>query len=167
MDDPFESTTLTFTLKDYKMERMILSPRHWSEFTCPVTLAWEPIKFTADHVDNVPDNLSGVYSFIVRPGIADHPQCSYLLYVGKVEDQAFRARYKQYLREKQEGVKARRVHVSRMLQKWDGYLWFCYAPIENGALIGQVEDALLAAYLPSHNRTFPSHVRYEHKSVLE
>ena len=167
MDDPFESSASMFTLKDYKMERMILSPNHWASFTCPVTLRWEPIKFGAEHTDDVPNNLKGVYSFVVRPGIADHPQCSYLLYIGKVEDQAFRTRYKQYLKEKQMGNNARRVHVSRMLQKWEGYLWFYYASIDDDAIIGAVEDALLAAYLPSHNRTFPSHVRYGHKSALE
>lgn len=167
MDDPFEPSAVGFTLKDYKMERMILSPNRWAAFVCPVELAWQLIPFAANRVNDVPNNAKGVYSFVVRPGIANHPDCSYLLYVGKVQDQAFRPRYRQYLHEKQKGQDARRVHVSRMLQKWDGYLWFCYAPIEDEALIGQVEDALIAAYLPSHNRTFPSHVRYDLKSTLE
>jgi len=167
MDDPFEPAAVEFTLKDYKMERMILSPNHWAAFACPIDLVWEPIRFAEECVNQVPNNERGVYSFVVKPGIANHPHCSYLLYIGKVKDQAFRARYRQYLHEQQKGQDARRVHVSRMLQKWDGHLWFCYAPIENEELIGAVEDALLAAYLPSHNRTFPSHVRYDLKSTLE
>jgi hypothetical protein len=167
MDDPFESIEPVFTLRDYKMERMILSPSHWAAFTCPIALQWKPVPFAPDRTAEIPKNARGVYSFVVQPGIANHPHCSYLLYVGKVEEQGFRARYSQYLGERLKGQNTRRVHVSRMLRKWDGYLWFCYAEINDQSLITQVEDALLAAYLPSHNRTFPSQVRYEHKSALE
>jgi len=167
MEDPFASVEPTFNLKDYKVPRMILSPRHWEKFSCPVNLVWKPIHFSTDRAKDVPNNSYGVYTFVVQPGIAQHPQCSYLLYVGKVERQVFRARYRQYLREKEQMQDSRRPHISRMLQKWDGYLWFFYAPIENTELISQVEDALLAAYLPDHNRDFPSHVSYEHKCALE
>ena len=167
MDDPFEQIEPVFALKDYKLPRMILSPRHWADYTCQVNLNWQPIPFSADRVADVPNDARGVYTFVVQPGIANHPQCSYLLYVGKVERQVFRDRYRQYLREKQMMQEARRPHISRMLQKWDGYLWFFYAEIADEAQITEVEDALLAAYLPSHNRDFPSHVSYEHRCALE
>jgi len=167
MDDPFESPPEAYTIRDFKMERMILSPVHWGSFVSPVPLDWEIILFSEDSVNAVPNNTRGVYSFVLQPGIANHPHCSYLLYVGKAKDQVFRARYRQYLQEKEKGIDSRRVHISRMLQKWDGYLWFCYASVDNQDHINEIEDALLAAYLPSHNRMFPSQVRYALKSALE
>jgi hypothetical protein len=100
----------------------------------------------------------GVYTFLVQPGIANHPCCSYLLYVGETKNQDFRRRYQQYLREKQAGDESVRPHVTDMLQKWDGFLWFYYATIARADLIEDVENALLTAYLPPTNKEFPAKV---------
>jgi hypothetical protein len=167
MDDPFNKSTGSFNLKDFKMERMILSPDHWRSFQCEIPLVWEPILFTPSNVNQIPRDAKGVYCFIAQPGIANHPYCSYLLYVGKVENQMFRQRYIQYLRERKQGDEARRPHVSRMLQKWDGFLHFCFARIEDENQITSVEDALLGAYLPPHNRIFPAHIRYQLRSAID
>lgn len=167
MDDVFEPKPTTFTISDYLVKRMILSPPNWQSYVAHTRLDWRPVLFSADTVDEVPNDERGVYSFVVQPGIAGHPACSYLLYVGKVETQVFRARYRQYLAEKAKGEGARRVHVTRMLQKWDGYLWFYYASIKAAELITSVEDALVAAYLPPGNREVPAEVRYALKSALD
>jgi hypothetical protein len=168
MDDPFETFDTVLDLKDYKVPRMILSPTQWATYRSSFELSWNPVRFSAKHLDSVPKNQRGVYSFVVQPGIAQHPLCSYLLYVGKVEKQVFRDRYKQYLSEQEKGHRdARRVHVTRMLQKWKDHLWFCYAPVDDDKLIAQIEDALLAAYLPSHNRDFPASIRKDHAAALE
>jgi hypothetical protein len=97
---------------------------------------------------------------VVKPGIAHHPGCSYLLYVGKAEDQMLRTRFGQYFTEKSKGAQSRRPHVTEMLLKWDGFLWFYYAPIAKKGRIKHVEEQLLAAYLPPSNRTFPSKIRH-------
>jgi hypothetical protein len=46
-----------------------------------------------------------------------------------------------------------------MLNKWPDHLWFYYAEVANTALIDDLEDALLAAYLPPFNQSFPAEVR--------
>ena len=54
------------------------------------------LQFNDSSTPLVPDNLIGVYSFVVEPGIANH-DLGYLLYIGKTDKQDFRARFKQYL----------------------------------------------------------------------
>ena len=168
MDDPFQTIDIVLGLKDYKVPSMILSPTQWEAYQIDIELSWNPVRFDAMHLNSIPADQKGVYSFIVQPSIAQHPLCAYLLYVGKVEKQVFRERYKQYLKEQQKDYRnARRVHVTRMLQKWKNHLWFCYAPVDDDQLIGQIEDALLAAYLPSHNREFPASIRKDRAAALE
>lgn len=145
---------------------MILSPTQWQTCKLPVKLAWHAVKFHGDNAARVPENRRGVYTFVVKPGIARHPSCSYLLYVGKVENQAFRARFRQYLTEKAKGENSRRPHVTEMLLKWEGFLWFYYAEISKKTKIKIVENRLLAAYLPPSNRAFPSTIRRAVAKVL-
>lgn len=137
---------------------MILAPSQWCACSLPLALQWETIRFEKGSVGQVPENRKGVYTFVVQPGIANHPAVSYLLYVGKVERQGFRDRFRQYLRERIAGEKGRRVHVTEMLDKWEGYLWFCFATVDDEKQIEAVEDALLAAYLPPVNKHFPASI---------
>ena len=53
-----------------------------------------------------------------------------------------------------------------MLEKWDGFLWFCFARIAQADLIEDVEDALLTAYLPPTNKEFPAKVSRALKVLL-
>lgn len=168
MEDALQPGLGGFQLSDFHIKRMLLSPPNWQAYVPHAALAWQPVPFSTQDVNNVPnDDSRGVYSFVVQPGIAQHPNCSYLLYVGKVEDQSFRDRYRNYLTERNKGENARRVHVSRMLQKWDGFLWFYYAPVDEAALISPIEDALLAAYLPPANRRVPAEARYALAAALD
>lgn len=155
-----------FKLIDYRLSRFVLSPDQWRGCQLPVPLNWTVVPFTTTNAGTVPDNCAGVYSFVVKPGIANHPECAYLLYVGMVETQDFRARYRQYLREKAKGSHSRRPHVTDMLLKWDGFLSFCYAPIVATHVIESVENALLAAYLPPANRDFPASISHAHRRVF-
>jgi hypothetical protein len=139
---------------------MVLSPFQWGACSLPVSLSWEAVKFTRDNATSIP-KTHGVYTFLVQPGIANHPCCSYLLYVGETESQTFRRRYRQYLREWRAGDQSKRPHVTDMLEKWAGYLWFCFATVRKRNLIEDVENALLTAYLPPSNKDFPAKVSRE------
>jgi hypothetical protein len=152
-------------LGDFHVKRMILSPFQWAACRLPLDLIWEAVKFTHRNMRMIP-TTRGVYTFLVQPGIANHPCCSYLLYVGETENQNFRRRYQQYLREKRAGDESRRPHVTDMLEKWDGFLWFCFARIDQADLIKHVEDALLTAYLPPTNKEFPARVSRALKTLL-
>jgi hypothetical protein len=145
-------------LADFHLKRMVLSPFQWNACRLPLNLNWTAVKFNRRNRRHIPTNSSGVYTFLVQPGIANHPCCSYLLYVGETETQNFRTRYGQYLRDKRAGDASLRPHVTEMLQKWDGFLWFCYAEINTPNLIEDLENALLTAYLPPTNKDFPAKV---------
>ena len=144
-------------LAEFHVKRMVLSPYQWAACQLALDLDWEAVKFTPRNMRRVP-KTRGVYTFLVQPGIANHPSCSYLLYLGETQDQDFRKRYQQYLREKRNSDKSARPHVADMLQKWDGFLWFCYARIDQDNIIEDIENTLLTAYLPPTNKDFPANV---------
>lgn len=146
------------SLADYHVKRMVLSPDHWGACALPVKLKWKVLAFTEANAALIPSNTKGIYSFVVQPAIAQHPACSYLLYIGQTERQNFRKRFKQYLRDWRAGHASRRPHITEMLEKWAGFLCFAYAPVHDGNLIESIEDALLAAYLPPANKDFPASV---------
>ena len=159
MDDIFSKPSSAFRLSDFRLSRMVLSPTQWQSCKIPIKLSWRAVKFRRVNATRIPGNARGVYTFVVKPGVAEHPSCSYLMYVGKAEDQVLRDRFRQYFMEKARGEESRRPHVTDMLLKWDGFLWFYYAEISNKTEIKGVEEQLLAAYLPPSNRTFPGTIR--------
>lgn len=159
MDDIFSKPPSTYELKDFRLLRMVLSPRQWQLCNLPLELTWRVVKFERANGNSIPDNAKGVYTFVVKPGIANHPSCSYLMYVGRAEKQMLRDRFFQYFSEKTKGERSRRPHVTEMLLKWEGFLWFYYAKISDKTKIKRVEDGLLAAYLPPSNHTFPGSIR--------
>src|SRR5262249_5226672 len=108
----------------YRVDRMVLSPRHWGSCKLAVQLNWKPVKFKAANAKKVPKNQKGVYSFVVKPRIANHKNVSYLIYVGKAQKQSFQARYRQYLGHFRKGEKSKWFHVAMFLHKWQDHLWF-------------------------------------------
>jgi len=145
-------------LSDYVVKRMVLSPPNWRLYNLQIALNWRTVKFVVSNASTIPQT-GGVYTFLIQPGIARHPECSHLVYVGKTDN--FRARYRNYLREKRAGDQSTRPHVTDMLNKWDGFVWFCFAPIVETDEIVPTEDALLAAYLPPTNKDFPATVSFD------
>ena len=153
------------TFADFRVHHMVLYPRAWESYSFPLKLAWGVVPFRADHIIDVPDNQKGVYSFVVEPGIADHPKCAYLLYIGQTT-RSFRVRFQEYLRDEAAGIDGRRAHVSGMLCKWKGYLSFCFAHVDDDSDIEAVEDALLSAYLPPANIELPGKLRQKMQFVM-
>lgn len=146
-------------LADFQINRMVLYPTQWAQFKLPssISLNWTCVRFGRDSYSIIPDSYGGVYTFIVKPEIANHPFCSYLLYVGKANK--FRQRYNKYLNNyDKNAIETDHPHVTAMLQKWDKYLWFCYARIDQQNLIKRVEDKLIQAYLPPTNKMIPGKI---------
>ena len=166
MHDVFPPAVFTSrSVADFKVQNMILFPTAWAGFRPPVTLRWEKVPFSPTRAGDVPKDEAGIYSFVVEPGIANHPACSYLLYVGKTE-RNFRVRYQEYLADLRDGMQSRRPHIAGMLTKWNGYLSFCYAPISDESKIVETEDALIAAYLPPANVEMPGKLRKRMAFIL-
>jgi len=141
-------------LRGFEVRRVILSTKQWAALALPVTLRWTVKHFASSKPTLIPSNKTGVYSFVVQPGIADHPNCAYLLYVGKAAGATgFRARYYKYRAEKGKQDSVRPL-VNRMINKWYEHLWFCFAEVAD-PLVKEVEDKLLLAYLPPINTEFP------------
>ena len=108
--------------------------------------------------------MTGVYSFVADAEIAQHPACSYLLYIGKVENQNLRNRYRQYLRA--ETAWKNRPHIAKMISKWSGHLWFYYAEVSNTDVISQLEEDLITAFLPPENRSWPAKITHTMRMVF-
>lgn len=142
--------------KDY-LERFFLWPRQWQDFskTCRSVFAWQAFPFRKSALPLVPDT-PGIYSFIVQPGIAAHPHCSFLMYVGMAERQTLRQRFQQYLGPEQ-GPRGR-PHIIRMLSLYKRHLVFCCSPVPAGMTAESAEDSLLAAYLPPYCHDLPASV---------
>jgi hypothetical protein len=144
-------------LKFYTVERMILSPTQWKAYVDVVDLDWKEVKFEEKNKSIVPPDKQGVYTFVVKPNIAKHPGCSYLLYVGMTSKQGLQTRFSQYLQEKK-GERGRPL-VKKMLQMWEEHLWFYYATVDEIDKIHEIEKKLLDAYIPPINKDFPGEVK--------
>ena len=142
---------------EYAQWPFVLRPSAWHSFGSAVQFNSSKVKFDDPYINSVPDDEMGVYSFVVEPGIANHPACSYLVYIGMTGRQTFRDRYKQYLKEPYQ-PKAR-PRIIRMLTSFPDHLYFYYAPLPVGTDVTAVEDQLLEAYWPPVNKTFPAGVR--------
>jgi len=150
-------------LGSFHVKRVLLSPSHWNSYSNTLPLTWMHVKFEPANSVLVP-NTTGVYSFVVDPGISQHPGTRYLLYLGRARGLSLRARFQTYIREKDAGKG--RATIQAMLNKWPDHLWFYYAEVANTTVIDDLEDALLAAYLPPFNQTFPAEVRKIMKVVF-
>jgi hypothetical protein len=151
MDDPF-APRKPFTLGNYRVERIVLSPDHWNTYRSKRPLTWGWTKFNKSNAARVPSDRGGVYTFLVQPQIAEHPACSYLMYVGKTEDQSLRKRFRQYFNEQEDS--SDRVHITKMLQLWRKHLWFYFAPVNDIRKIDGIEQALMNAFLPPYNHRY-------------
>jgi hypothetical protein len=130
-----------------------LYPRYWHECADVQIACWNMIKLNGSERLEVPEE-PGIYTLLVQPGIALHPACSYLMYVGK--SKSLRRRFGEYLNESRR--ETGRPKIVRLLNKYPDHLWFCYTLIEDEAL-DVVEDALIAAYVPPANDQMPAEVR--------
>lgn len=149
--DLVDVRTILAHLREHTIERLILSPRLWAECRLSTTLQWTVVKYDKSEKDKLPET-TGVYTFIVKPGIANHPECSYLLYVGKTDHQTLKTRFLQYFSEAKK--KKGRAHIKVMLDVWKDHLWYCFASIDDASIIDDIENTLLNAYVPPMNREF-------------
>lgn len=130
-----------------------LWPRRWQSYADASKKDWKMVKLEKPNKKNIP-KTSGIYSLLVQPMIADHPACTFLVYIGKSDD--LNRRFGEYLN-KEKKVTGR-PKVFRILHKCEAHAWFCYFTIDMDAL-DEAEDKLLAAYLPPCNDSYPAEVR--------
>lgn len=133
--------------------QFVLWRRKWQQYTCPSQLVWTIYRLRESERANIPDT-AGIYTLLVQPGIASHPWCSYLMYVGQTR--SLYRRFGEYLRD--ERRETGRPKIFRLLTMYSDYLWFCFSPVPIQEL-DSVEDALITAYMPPANDQVPAEVR--------
>ena len=124
--------------------RFLLCPDTWKNYS--PTHEWHGEKLDISKKDQIP-NEPGIYTLILKPGIASHPACSYLMYVGK-EESSLRTRFYDYLTSEKRVTGRPRIYV--FLNLYEGFICFYYTPIKKKELV-QVEDSLTNAYQPPLN----------------
>lgn len=143
---------ITDDLRKYNVGNIVLSPNRWATFKYESELEWIRVKFEQEKIEEIPDDKYGVYSFIVEPGIANHPYCSYLLYIGKAENQSLRKRIAQYFYEPNDPKG--RAPIQDMITDWLSHLYICFAVIEEVNKIDALENTLIEAFVPPMNQRF-------------
>lgn len=130
-------------------QQFVLFPRLWDTFASRapgLTLAWRDVQFLPGNRARVPKS-PGVYAFVIRRHIGDHPQHVYLMYIGSTDN--LHRRYGQYLREEIAGES--REDVIWMLNTYSGKLWFTYSTVAAGTE-EDLEEKLYTAIWPPINR---------------
>lgn len=146
----------------------LLFPGHWTDINnnIPVTLEWKEVPFNPAQAVNVPNDQKGIYCFVVKPVISELFETRYLFYIGKTA-RNFRARFNDYLREAN-GLGKPRHKVFTMLDLWNGYLHFYYAPIKNNVNINLCEERYLNNLVPKVNTDIPkARIKPELKNLYE
>jgi len=129
----------------------VLWPRQWKKYLD--THKWKIYRLDAIDKDRIP-RRSGVYSLLIQPGIANHPVCSYLMYIGKTK--LLRSRFMYYLNERKR--ETGRPKIFRFLNMYQDYVYFCCTTVREDDLT-KVEDKLLVAYIPPANDQYPAEIR--------
>lgn len=136
-----------------------LWPKLWQEYVedSGHIFSWNERKFLDSEASNIP-NEPGLYTFVIQPGIANHPLNSYIMYIGKT-NRTLRHRFKEYLREMQR--ETGRPKIVRMLNKYPDNIFFCYTIVqESTSELIDKERALMTAWLPPGNwPRLPARVR--------
>lgn len=110
---------------------------------------WVHTRLLRSRATEVPTG-PGIYTLILEPGIAGHPSCSYLMYVGKAK-KSLRERFTDYLTGERDPEG--RPRVAYFLRKYSHYVWFCFTEVPLSD-IDRVEEKLISAYIPPLNRTY-------------
>jgi hypothetical protein len=135
--------------------KITLWPKRWKAYANPLALNWTPVPL--DDVTRkaraIPE-VSGIYTLLIQPGIANHPCCSFLLYVGQTKN--LYSRFGQYLTS--EKKETGRPKIFRLLNLYEGHIKFCFTLVPQKDL-DAVEDDLTDAYLPYCNDKFTADLR--------
>lgn len=145
-------TDLVAEQDEYKNHvwEVCLWPAQWENFDAQLRLRWQSVDLDSSSRSTVPGE-PGVYSLLVQPGIANHAECSYLMYIGKTIN--LRTRFGKYLTSE----KSERGKIVRLLHRCEGYIQFCYSKVSQ-AKLAYVETQLFNAFVPPCNTQFTGKV---------
>ena len=127
-------------------------PEKWKSYKWKSRLVWNCLPAKKSRVKDLPDK-TGVYAFVICPGIAEFPQSGTIAYIGETKGatQSLKKRCAVYFRKSEY---AARPHIGEMIELWADHLKLFYAEAP-APDVPALEDALLLAYVPPFNRKFP------------
>ena len=123
-----------------------LWPQQWA--TYPGSHRWQLTKLVDSERDNIPDS-PGIYTLLAMPEVANHPVCSYMMYVGQTV--SLRRRFGEYLNK--ERKPSGRPKIVLFLDMYPNNVWFCSTLVQSSSL-DLVETGLRDAYIPPLNYQF-------------
>jgi hypothetical protein len=142
------------------VRKFLLFPFFWEESSKKITfiINWKQVKFAEDNFSLIP-NKNGIYCFVVEPP----KDCNlfdtrYLFYIGKASSATLRARYKNYIDEKNNlaiGDQKPRIKIQEMLNDYFNHIYFFYAELSDKNLIIETEEKLLNTFMPYVNTSIP------------
>lgn len=134
---------------------ILLWPKLWNEWNPPIQLRWKGKKFSKSSQNNIP-NKSGVYAFVIQPGITIGLPISVLMYIGQT-DRPLRQRFGEYLHEMKNPTG--RPAISTLLQMYTSkHLFFYCAIVRSPSLPRDIETLLLESLVPPMNRKYPAKI---------
>lgn len=122
----------------------------WKNFLAPISLNWEFVKFERENRATIPES-QGIYAFFVEPQVAEFRNHAYLMYIGEAGQDSnnnLKEKFSEYFSYKRNH---KRPHIHRLLNKWDGYLYFYYAEIPCDRNLYELETILLDTFQPPYN----------------
>lgn len=149
------------------IKKFFLMPEYWDDLTnkLPINLKWSSKKFLKQNKNSIPSS-KGIYAFVLIPKYDNFLETKYLFYAGKT-NRTLKARFLEYFREK-EGKGKPRKKVFKMLNQYDGYLYFFYAEINNKLEVDKCEECLLNTFVPHVNTSIPkAKIKHELKNIYE
>jgi hypothetical protein len=128
----------------------IVAPAHWHKANVPPLFTWQSVQFDPAERVNVPKD-PGLYAFIARIRVGSVPTHGWVMYIGQTGDGTsagnLRTRFGHYLDNK-DAVKGRH-RIYFMLNNWDTYLDFFFAPLPHRKNeLTKLETDLLDAFRP-------------------
>lgn len=149
------------------IKKFLLYPPHWEDIGnhFPIPLTWNSCEFNEINQTIIP-NQSGIYCFVVNPGIPNFFQTTYLFYAGKTNRTLF-TRFGEYLND-EKGKGKPRPKVFEMLKMYKGHLHFYFAEIPLKANVDICEEKLLNMFIPHVNTSIPvAIIKPELKNIYE
>lgn len=149
------------------IKSFLLYPPFWHDGLnkIPIKLRWYFTKFDPRNINKVPSQ-SGIYAFILKPDYKNFLETRYLFYIGKT-NRTLKDRFKEYIDEK-DGKRKTRKKVHKMLNQFNGYLFFYWAEITTTKNVNDCEEKLLNTFVPHVNTSIPkAKIKNELKYIYE
>lgn len=146
-DFDFDETDL---IKGGYIKRFLLFPEFWSKSENKISfrLKWKKYKFLARNKKFILKE-KGIYCFVIEPKVGEFFNTRYLFYIGKTNGTLF-SRFGNYVDEHY-GKRKSRPKIKNMMKKYDGHIYYYFAPITTKSKVNEAEDKLIDTFLPHVN----------------